>query len=33
MAIDCAKDMDDNALTGKYQNKAAPQPDGLPVSR
>src|SRR5512132_2684590 len=24
MAIDCAKDMDDNALAGKYQNKAAP---------
>jgi hypothetical protein len=23
MAIDCAKDMDDNALTGKYQNKEA----------
>ena len=33
MAIDCAKDMDDNALAGKYQNKAAPQPDGLSAIR
>jgi hypothetical protein len=33
MAIDCAKDMDDNALTGKYQNKAAPQSGGLSASR
>ncbi len=29
MAIDCAKDMDDNALAAKYQNKAAPQSGGL----
>jgi dienelactone hydrolase len=33
MAIDCAKDMDDNALTAKYQNKAAPQSGGLSASR
>jgi dienelactone hydrolase len=33
MAIDCAKDMDDNALTGKYQNKAAPQSGGPSASR
>jgi pimeloyl-ACP methyl ester carboxylesterase len=33
MAIDCAKDMDDNALTGKYQNKAAPQSGGLSAGR
>jgi hypothetical protein len=25
--------MDDNALTGKYQNKAAPQSGGLSASR
>jgi dienelactone hydrolase len=33
MAIDCAKDMDDNALAAKYQNKAAPQSDGLSAIR
>jgi hypothetical protein len=33
MAIDCAKDMDDDALTAKYQNKAAPQSGGPSASR
>jgi len=33
MAIDCAKDMDDSALTAKYQNKTAAQSGGLSASR
>jgi pimeloyl-ACP methyl ester carboxylesterase len=33
MAIDCAKDMGDDALIAKYQNKAAPASRGLSASR
>jgi hypothetical protein len=33
MAIDCAKDMDDDALIAKYQNKAVSAPGGLSAIR
>jgi pimeloyl-ACP methyl ester carboxylesterase len=33
MAIDCAKNMDDDALTAKYQNKTAPPSGGVSAIR
>jgi hypothetical protein len=33
MAIDCAKDMDDSALTAKYQDKPAPHSGELSARR
>jgi hypothetical protein len=33
LAIDCAKNMDDDALIAKYQNKAAPPSGGVSAIR